>query len=561
MRPFVLLPLVVCVALAACKPQTPPAPTQQAQDAPPPPAAPETESPTDFVYAELDIADLQARMQRGELDSRTLTQAYLDRIAAVDQAGPQLHAVIEVNPDAMKEATLRDTERRTGAIRGPLHGIPILLKDNIGAVPMANSAGSLALKDFRPTQDAFLVKRLREAGAVILGKTNLSEWANFRSTHSISGWSARGGQTRNPYVLDRNPCGSSSGSAVAVSANLAVAAIGTETDGSIICPAAVNGVVGLKPSVGLVSRDGIIPISFSQDTAGPITRSVADAALLLGVLAGRDPDDPASLNAAWNIALDYPSRLRPEGLRGARIGLLHNRLSDTPDIRIAMQHVVQTLRDAGATVVDASIATDGQWNDDEEQVLLYEFKAGLERYLQRHDAPLQTLSQLIGYNAQYPESEMPHFGQELFELANTKGGLGEREYTSARARARRLAGPEGIDAALQAQQLDALIAPATGPAWVTDPAAGDRFPGAGYGAAAVAGYPSLTVPMGYSNGLPLGVVFMGPAWSEPRLIELGYAYEQLTRARKPPEYLPTLPARNVTAATSADAAGAPPGSH
>lgn len=528
MRRF-LLPFGLMLALAACQPAPPQAAT--------PPA------PTDFIYAELDVADLQARMQAGELDSRRLTQAYLDRIAAVDKAGPQLNAVIEVNPDALKEAALRDVERRANAVRGPLHGIPVLLKDNIDAVPMATSAGSLALKDFRPGQDAFLVRRLREAGAVILGKANLSEWANFRSMHSTSGWSGRGGQTRNPYALDRNPCGSSSGSAVAVSANLSAVSVGTETDGSILCPAAVNGVVGLKPTVGLVSRQGILPISHSQDTAGPIARSVSDAALLLSVLAGRDPADAATMNATWNTTLDYSARLKPGALQGARIGVLRSKADIHPDAAAALEEALRVLREAGATVVDAEIPTDGQWNADELTLMLYEFKHGLERYLSERKAPLTTLTQLIGYNQQYRLSEMPYFGQDLFERANEKGGLGEADYITARSRARRLAGPEGIDAALKAQQLDALIAPTTGPAWLTDHNAGDHFPGAGYGAAAVAGYPSLTVPMGHSDGLPLGLTFMGPAWSEARLIALGYDYEQRTRARKPPEYWPSLPAR------------------
>ena len=503
-------------------------------------AAQSSSAPTDFIYAELGIDELQERMQRGEIDSRTLTQAYLDRIAAIDKAGPTLNAVIEVNRDALKEATLRDVERKTNALRGPLHGIPILIKDNIAAVPMANSAGSLALKDFHPATDAFLVRRLRAAGAVILGKANLSEWANFRSSRSTSGWSGRGGQTRNPYVLDRNPCGSSSGSAVAVAANLAAAAVGTETDGSIICPAAMNGVVGLKPTVGLISREGIIPISYSQDTAGPMTRTVEGAAQLLSVMAGRDTEDPATANAAWNITLDYQSHLRADALKGARIGVLRSKFAIHPDAAAAMEAAIKTMREAGATVVDAEIPTDGQWDADEMVLMEYEFKAGLERYLAKYDAPLKTLTQLIGYNQQYVKSEMPFFGQDLFERANARGGLGEEAYITARSRARRLAGPEGIDAALKEQRLDALIAPATGPAWVTDTLAGDHFPGAGYGAAAVAGYPSLTVPMGSSSGLPLGIVFMGPAWSEARLLGLGYAYEQLTRARKPPEYLPTL---------------------
>lgn len=495
-----------------------------------------------FKYAEMDIAQLQQRMNSGKLDSETLTRAYLDRIAQVDHAGPALHSVIEINPDAMNEARRLDAERRAGHLRGPLHGIPVLLKDNIDAVPMANSAGSLALANFHPAEDAFLVSRLRSAGAVILGKTNLSEWANFRSSHSSSGWSARGGQTRNPYALDRNPCGSSSGSAVAVAANLAAVAIGTETDGSVTCPASVNGVVGLKPTVGLVSRQGIIPISFSQDTAGPITRSVADAAVVLSAMAGRDPNDPATATTPGLAVYDYASRLDPKALNGARIGLLHNTLSDDPAIAAAMRNVVQVLRDAGATVVDARIPTDGQWEDAEFDVLLYEFKAGLNRYLSEHHAPVASLDALIQFNRDHASQEMPHFGQDLFEKAAAKGELNDPAYIAARTKARRLAGPDGIDAALKPQHLDALITPTTGAAWITDPihGDGDAFPGAGYGAAAVAGYPSLSIPMGSTDGLPLGVLFIGTAWSEPRLIELGYAYEQLTLARTPPTFAPSI---------------------
>lgn len=498
-------------------------------------------APDDFLYAELDIATLQQRMADGSLDSHALTRAYLDRIAAIDKAGPSLHAVIETNPDALREAAARDAERRAGKLRGPLHGIPVLIKDNIDATPMVNSAGSLALRDFRPARDAFLVHRLREAGAVILGKTNLSEWANFRSTRGISGWSARGGQTRNPYALDHSPCGSSSGSAVAVSANLAVVAVGTETDGSLLCPAAVNGIVGLKPTVGLVSRNGILPISFSQDTAGPMARSVADAALLLSALAGRDESDPATATMPGRAVYDHAARLSPDALRGARIGVLHNDLSEAEDIGGVYRHALDALRDAGATLVDAALPTDGQWDDAETTVLLHEFKAGLERYLRDQHAPVHTLSELIAFNRRHADREMAHFDQDLFERSEATTGLADPAYIRARTKARQLAGPLGLDMVLDAMHLDAVVAPTTGAAWRIDPARGDDFRGAGYGAAAVAGYPSLTVPMGARDGLPLGLTFMGRAWSEPRLLELGYAYEQRTLARTPPAFLKTLP--------------------
>jgi len=540
MRLSQLSPILLCALFAGCGGPQADAPTAAA----PPPAslapAPAKTAASDedyFPYAELGISDLQALMTQGKLDSVTLTRAYLARIAAIDRNGPRLNAVIALNPDAPKEAAARDAERRAGKLRGPLHGIPVLLKDNIDATPMANTAGSLALAGLRPKQDAFLVQRLRQAGAVILGKTNLSEWANFRSSHSSSGWSALGGQTRNPYALDRNPCGSSAGTGVAISANLATAGIGTETDGSIVCPAAVNGVVGLKPTVGLVSRDGIIPISFSQDTAGPMTRSVADAAVLLGAIAGRDPADPATAARPGLAVYDYAARLDPHALSGARIGLLRNaQLANDPAVNAAMDQAVAVLRQAGATVVEAQIPTESAWEADEQTVLLYEFKAGIGKYLAAHQAPIQDLDGLIAYNRANAAREMPHFGQELFEQAAAKGGLNDPEYIAARTRARQLAGPQGIDVALKGQQLDALIAPTTGPAWVTDPIHGDTFPGGSYGAAAVAGYPSLSVPMGSSNGLPLGLLFMGTAWSEPRLIELAYAYEQLTGARTPPRF-------------------------
>jgi len=518
-RPHCLLPLLVLALCCACQRPA----MQPAEEAP-------------FPYQEADIAGLQARMAAGELDSVTLTDAYLRRIAELDRSGPTLRAVTELNPAARREAAQRDAERRAGHVRGPLHGMPVLLKDNIAATPMHNTAGSLALRGFRPGRDAFLVQRLRQAGAVILGKTNLSEWANFRSTRANSGWSAVGGQTRNPYALERNPCGSSAGSAVAVAANFAVVAIGTETDGSITCPAAVNGIVGLKPTVGLVSRDGIIPISFSQDTAGPMTRSVADAALLLGAIAGRDEADPATAAMPGRAVYDYSARLRTDALRGARIGLLRSPLSARPEIGPVLAQAVAALREAGAIVVETELPTEGQWEQDELTVLLHEFKAGLPRHLQQWQAPVTTLAGLIAFNREHAAQEMPFFGQELFEQAEAAGELNDPAYISARNNARRLAGPEGIDAALRADQLDALIAPTTGVAWRTTPGEGDDYPGGSYGAAAVAGYPSLSVPMGHADGLPLGLLFMGTAWSEPRLLELGYAYEQLTRARKPPTF-------------------------
>ncbi|PPU01328.1 amidase [Xanthomonas arboricola pv. guizotiae] len=488
-----------------------------------------------------DIVGLQARMASGTTSSLDLTRAYLQRIATIDRAGPTLNSVIELNPQAEADARALDAERRAGHVRGPLHGIPVLLKDNIDALPMVNSAGSLALADFRPGRDAFLVQRLRAAGAVILGKTNLSEWANFRSTTSSSGWSARGGLTRNPYALDRNPCGSSAGTGAAIAASLATVGIGTETDGSITCPASVNGLVGLKPTVGLVSRDGIIPISASQDTAGPMTRSVADAAAVLQAIAAPDPQDPATAKAPAT-SVDYLGHLKPDGLRGARLGLLRNPLREDPAIAATLDRAVQTLRAAGATVVETALVTDGKWDAAEQMVLLVEFKAGLNAYLQRHGAPVASLEQVIAFNRKHAQREMAYFGQELFEQAQAAPDLDDAGYVSARASAKRLAGPKGIDATLKADRLDALIVPTTGEAWVTTLGKGDAFPGAGYGAAAVAGYPSLSVPMGQTQGLPLGLLFMGTAWSEPRLIELAYAYEQRSHARFTPGYAQSAPA-------------------
>ena len=529
MRPF-LPSLLTCLIAAlpallavGCSPATPAAHA----------AAPGS-SNVPFPYAETDVADLQARMVSGELDSATLTAAYLKRIAALDRTGPRLRAVLELNPDALKEAAERDRERRAGRLRGPLHGIPVLLKDNINAAPMATTAGSLALQGFKPG-DAYLVRRLREAGAVVLGKTNLSEWANFRGNDSISGWSARGGQTRNPYRLSHSPCGSSSGSAVAVAANLASVAIGTETDGSIVCPAAINGVVGLKPTVGLVSREGIIPISFSQDTAGPMTRSVADAAAVLTAIAGRDGADPATATMPGRAVYDYTARLDPQGLRGKRLGLLQTPLLKYRGMSPLMDHAVAELRRAGAVVVPVAMPNQGAWDEAERTVLLYEFKAGLERYFATYQAPMRSLAELIGFNQAHAKQELGLFGQQLLQEADATAGLADPAYIRARSDARRLAGPEGIDAVLAAHQLDGLIAPTTGIAWPLR-SSGDDFPGESYSAAAVAGYPSLSVPMGQIDGLPAGLLFMGTAWSEPKLIEMAYAYEQRTGARQPPRF-------------------------
>lgn len=491
---------------------------------------------------EADSATLATRMAAGDFSSVKLTQAYLDRIAALDDDGPRLNAVIELNPNAVAEARALDEERKAGKLRGPLHGIAVLIKDNIDATPMVNSAGSLALAAHRPPQDAPLVAALRQAGAVILGKTNLSEWANFRSTRSISGWSGRGGLTRNPYALDRTACGSSSGTGAAIAASLATLGVGTETDGSILCPAAMNGLVGFKPSVGLVSRAGIIPISHSQDSAGPMARNVTDAARLLSVLAAADAGGDAAAQAAAGKRIDdYVATLDAESLRGARLGFIRDSgVKTPPSIDAVLERTFKGMRDAGATIVEVRIPTAGQWNKAEFEVLLYEFKDGVERYLREHDAPVKTLSELIAFNRANAATEMPYFDQELLEQANKKGSLKEPAYRKAAARARQLAGAQGIDAVMKRHKLDALIAVATTPAFMVDAVNGDPFGGASWGAAAVAGYPSLTVPLGEASGLPVGMVFMGRRWSDAKLLSLGYAFEQLTQARTAPRYRATL---------------------
>lgn len=501
---------------------------------PPPPAAPALD------VVELSAADARDRMASGALTSRALTLAYLDRIAALDDAGPMLGAVIELNPRAVDEAAALDAERATGTVRGPLHGIPVLIKDNVDVAGMVNSAGSLALADNRPVQDAFIAARLRAAGAVILGKTNLSEWANFRSTRSTSGWSSRGGQTKNPYVLDRNPCGSSSGTGAAIAASLGAIGVGTETDGSIICPASVSGLVGLKPTVGVVSRTGIIPISISQDTAGPMGRTVTDVALLMNGLAGVDPNDPAGPAAEGRIAADYTAGLKADALEGRRIGVVRQAMGVHPDADSSMEKVIAALKTAGAEVVDVKIPTYNSWNPPEFEVLLYEFKDGLNRYLAGTGSAHKSLEGLIAWNTANAGRTMPFFDQEIFLLAQAKGPITDAAYLKARAEARRLAGKDGLLAALDRGKLDALIAPSVSPAWLTDHVLGDHFVGAGYGMPAVAGTPSLTVPAGESHGLPLGVTFMGRAYSEADLLAMGFAFEQATKKRTPPAFKPTL---------------------
>lgn len=509
--------------------------------APAQPAAPVSGATAAVDVVELSADEARQRLAAGTLTSKALTEAYLARIAAIDKAGPTLNSVIELNASAAADAEALDAERMAGKVRGPLHGLPVLIKDNVDVAGMVNSAGSLALADNRPAQDAFLAARLREAGAVILGKTNLSEWANFRSTRSSSGWSSRGGQTKNAYALDRNPCGSSSGTGTAISASLAAFGIGTETDGSILCPAAVAGLVGLKPTVGLVSRRGIIPISITQDTAGPMARTVTDAALLLGAIAAVDAEDPAGPAAKDHIPADYTAGLRPDALTGKRLGVVRQAMGGHPGVDAAMTAAIAALQQAGATVVDVTISTWERWGGPEFEVLLYEFKDGLNTYLASSGSPHKSLEALIAWNTANAATAMPYFGQELFEQAQKKGPLTEAAYRRAKASAAQLAGTDGLLAVLEREKLDALVAPTTSPTWPTDHVLGDHFVGAsGYGMAAVAGTPSLTVPMGDAFGLPVGLSFLGRPYSEADLLALGFAFEQKTKARKPPTFAPTV---------------------
>ena len=500
--------------------------------------------PKDFELNEITLDALQRGLASGKYTAQQLATDYLARIEAVDKSGPRVNAVIEINPEALAIADQLDRERRNKKSRGPLHGIPVLIKDNIGTSDrMQTTAGSLALAGSHPPQDAFLVQRLRAAGAVILGKTNLSEWANFRGDHSTSGWSARGGLTRNPYVLDRNPSGSSSGSAVAVSSNLCAVAVGSETDGSVVSPSSLNGIVGIKPTVGLISRSGIIPISQTQDTAGPMARCVADAAMLLSALAGPDPDDPATQAAQPHIHDDYTRFLDAIGLRGARIGVVRKLAGFNVQVDRLFAAALEAIKAAGAEVVDpVEMASVGKLDNPETQVLLYEFKDGLNRYLRSlgPQAPVHSLAEIVAFNQKNAARELQYFGQELMEKAERKESLASAEYLKSLQDCRRLSRQDGIDAALEKSKLDALVAPTDSPAWPTDLVLGDHFLSGTSTLAAVAGYPHITVPMGFVAGLPVGFSFFGKAWSDPQLIKLAYAYEQATVMRKPPQFHPTV---------------------
>lgn len=494
--------------------------------------------------AEHTIRELQAMMSAGVHTSNSLTKLYLERIEQLDKQGPVLNAIIELNPDALSTASALDAERDSGRLRGPLHGIPILLKDNFDtADKMMTTAGSLALVGSIPPRDSFVAHALREAGAVILGKTNLSEWANFRSTHSTSGWSSRGGQTRNPYALDRNPCGSSSGSAVAVAANLCAAAIGTETDGSIICPSHANGIVGLEPTLGLVSRSGIIPISHSQDTAGPMTRTVTDAAIVLGALVGIDPNDSATIASQGKFHHDYTQFLDAHGLRGARIGVARNFFGFNPKVDQIMENCLAVIRECGAEIIDpADVDIDEALAETELEVLYYEFKADLNAYLEGlgAQAPVHSLQDVIEFNERSCDQVMPYFGQERMLAAQAKGPLSEAAYIKALETNLRLTRDEGIDKTLRDHDIDAIVAPSGGPAWLTDWINGDHYGGGSSSPAAVAGYPNITVPAGYVYGLPVGISFFTGAFQEPTLFRIAYAYEQATLVRQPPKFLPTV---------------------
>ena len=494
------------------------------------------------------MADLQKRMEAGQETARSLVDKYLARIETVDRTGPTLRSVIEINPDARPDADRLDAERKARGPRGPLHGIPILIKDNIATGDkMLTTAGSLALANRPAPRDAFIVARLREAGAVILGKANLSEWANFRDRHSSSGWSGRGGQVKNPYALDRSPSGSSSGSGAAVAANLAAVAVGSETDGSIVSPSSVMGLVGIKPTHGLLSRTGIVPISHSQDTPGPMARTVADAAAVLGAMAGTDPGDGATKDSDARGSRDYSKTLDANGLRDARIGVVRNRLFGYSAAADALaEAAIAGMKKQGAVVIDPiEIPTLGKFEEDELNVLQYEFGPDLKKYFEwlGPQAPIHSLEDVVAFNESHKDQELPYFGQDILMLSARKGPLTSDDYRKRVDRYKRLAGAEGIDAVMTKYKLDALVAPTGSPAWLIDLVNGDRFPGdenAPSSVTSVAGYPQITVPMGFFKGLPVGISFFGRAWSEPTLIKLAYAYEQATKHRKPPTFAPSV---------------------
>ena len=494
-----------------------------------------------FELDETTIADLQAGMRSGRYTARSITELYLGRINEIDKQGPSVNAVIELNPDALAIADELDKERASGHVRSPMHGIPVLIKDNIGTSDkMTTTAGSLALEGSIPVRDSYVAQKLRESGAIILGKTNLSEWANFRSSRSTSGWSGRGGQTLNPYALDRNPSGSSSGSGVAAAANLCAVSIGTETNGSIVGPSTYNGIVGIKPTVGLIGRTGIIPISYNQDTAGPMARTVSDAVVLLSCLTGIDPLDDMTRQSEGRSHKDYTAFLDPNGLRGKRIGIARNYAGFHNEVDSLFEEAVQAMKDSGAIIVDpANIESRGKLGDAGYEVMLYEFKDGINRYLTSlgNGVEVKSLADLIKFNEKNRAREMPWFEQEIFIKAQERGDLSTPEYLDALKRTQRLSREEGIDSTLRKHNLNAIVAPTGGPAHITDWINGDHFLGGSSSPAAQSGYPNITVPCGFIHGLPVGISFFSTAYSEPVLLSIAYAYEQTTKRRKAPGFL------------------------
>src|SRR3984893_5965770 len=529
--------LYPALAAARCNAQGETPAPRLAQSAPP---TPEVKS---FELDEVTISDLQDDMRSGKFTARSLVEKYSERIDDIDKHGPTINSVLELKPDALAVADALDRERKAKGPRGPMHGIPVLIKDNIDTADrMMTTAGSLALVGATPPKDSFVAQKLRAAGAIILGKTNLSEWANIRSSHSTSGWSGRGGLTKNPYALDRNPCGSSSGTGAAVSANLCVAGVGTETDGSVVCPSSANGLAGLKPTVGLVSRSGIVPISHSQDTAGPMARTVRDVAILLGVMAGADPQDPATAASQSHAVPDYTRFLDPHGLKGARLGVVRKYCGFNDAVDQLMDTVIREMKRAGAEIVDpADIPTIGKFDESELTVFYYELKADLAAYLARRgNTSVKSLKDVIEFNERNRDREMPYFGQDIFLKSEQKGPLSTKEYLDALALNQKLSRAEGIDFIMDKFKLDALVAPTAGPAWLTDLINGDHAAGGSSSAAAVAGYPNINVTAGYLWGLPVGISFFGRAWSEPTLLRIAYSFEQLTKARQKPRFLPTI---------------------